>query len=66
MLIVKPFKGRYVSRHRANQVNDMLASSTRPDLTALKKEALEFETIMLQRRQEYMSHKNDDDKFIEA
>lgn len=39
---VKPFKGRYASRKKANRVNDMLLSSQRPDRTALKKEAEEF------------------------
>ncbi|MBO5373741.1 MAG: hypothetical protein J6A75_13630 [Lachnospiraceae bacterium] len=39
---IKPFKGRYASRKKANRINDMLLSTQRPDRTALKKEAEEF------------------------
>ena len=39
---VKPYKGRYLSRKKANEINDMLLSSKIPDRTALKREAEEF------------------------
>ena len=39
---VKPFQGKYVSRIKAKQVNNMLLSTKRPERTALKKEAEEF------------------------
>ena len=47
---VKPFKGKYVSRRRANEVNDMLAVAAKPDRTELKREAQEFIEIIRQRR----------------
>lgn len=50
LMKVKPYKGKYVSRKRANEVNDMLALATRPDRTALEKEAQEFIEIIRKRR----------------
>ena len=47
---VKPFKGRYVNRKKANRVNDFLLSSRKPDHTALKKEADEFIEYIKERR----------------
>lgn len=39
---IKPYKGRYASRKKANYVNDLLLSAKKPDHTALQKEAEEF------------------------
>ena len=47
---IKPYKGKYVSRKKAKEVNDMLALATRPDRTALEKEAQEFIEIIRKRR----------------
>ncbi len=47
---VKPYKGKWVSRSRANQVNDMLCSAQIPDRTELRKQALAFEEVIQQRR----------------
>lgn len=47
---IKPYKGKYVSRKKANEVNDMLALATKPDRTELNKEAREFIEIIRARR----------------
>ena len=47
---IKPYKGKYVSRKKANEVNDMFALATKPDRTALNKEAKEFTEIIRARR----------------
>lgn len=47
---IKPFKGKYVSRKKANEINDMLAVATKPDRTELEKEAQEFIEIIRKRR----------------
>ena len=49
-MTVKPFKGKYASRRKSNEVNDMLALATRPDRTELEKEAKEFIEIIRKRR----------------
>lgn len=50
LLKIKPYKGRYVTRKKANTVNDMFASTPKPDRTALYKEAEEFIEIIRQKR----------------
>lgn len=40
---ISPFKGRWCSRRRANTINDILGSLTKPDRTKLYEEAAEFE-----------------------
>ena len=54
-VIVKPFKGQYATRQQANRINDMFDVAEKPDHTALKKEAKEFEKMMLKRRQKRLS-----------
>lgn len=49
---VKPWKGRYVSRKKAEQINDMLLATQQPDRTALKKEAEEFIEYIKSMREE--------------
>lgn len=50
MLRVKPYKGRWCSRNLANEINDMLQSASKPDRTALKKEAKEVHELLAKRR----------------
>lgn len=50
MLKIKPYKGRYCSRRRANEMRDFLESLPSPDRTALKREADEFRAIVTERR----------------
>ena len=47
---VKPYKGKFVFRKRANRVNDMFLSAVTPDRTKLIQEAKEFEELIKQRR----------------
>ena len=47
---VKPYRGRYVSRKKANYINDLLLSSKKPDHTALKKESEEFIAYIKEKR----------------
>ena len=39
---VRPFRGRYLTRMQAKEINYMLLNAQKPDRTALKKEAEEF------------------------
>lgn len=47
---VKPYKGKFVFRKKANKVNNMFLSSEKPDRTMLIKEAKEFEELIRQKR----------------
>ena len=47
---VKPFRGKFVGRKKANRVNDMFLSASRPDRTALKKESEEFLAYIREKR----------------
>ena len=47
---VKPYRGRYASRKKANFMNDLLLSSKKPDHTALKKESEEFIAYIKEKR----------------
>lgn len=47
---IKPYKGKYASRKKANYVNDLLLSSKKPDHAALKKEAEEFIEYIKEKR----------------
>ena len=47
---VKPYKGKFVFRKRANRVNDMFLSAVTPDRTELIQEAKEFEELIKLRR----------------
>ena len=51
MYRVKPYKGRYCSRRKANLLNDFFNSLPKPDDEKLKKEADEFRKMILQKRQ---------------
>ena len=42
MFRTRPYKGKYLTRGRANRINDALLNSEVPDRTELKKEAKEF------------------------
>lgn len=50
MIRIKPYKGKFVFRGKANKVNDMLLSASAPDRTLLIQEAKEFEELIKQRR----------------
>lgn len=52
---IKPFKGKRCNRSVAKHVNELLNSATAPDRSALRKEASEFESLMLKRRKGSMS-----------
>ena len=52
---IKPFRGKRCSRSVAKHVNGFLNSATAPDRLALRKEASEFENLMLKRRKASMS-----------
>jgi len=47
---VKPWKGKFVFRAKANKINDMLLSAPKPDRTELEKEAQEFIELIKERR----------------
>lgn len=55
VMLVKPWHGKWVSRRRANLINDMFDSCPRPDRTALHKEAQAFKVEMLKLRTETIS-----------
>lgn len=52
---VKPWHGKWLSRSKANKINDMFESAVVPDRTALKREADEFEAYMLAKREKIIS-----------
>lgn len=52
---VKPWHGKWLSRAKANKINDMFESAVVPDQTALDKEADEFEKYMLAKREKIIS-----------
>lgn len=47
---VKPYKGRYASRKKANYIKNFLLSTKKPDHAALKKEADEFIEYIKEKR----------------
>ena len=55
MIKVKPWHGKWCSRREANRMNDFLATLQVPDRTALEKEAKEYESLMLARREKAIS-----------
>lgn len=42
MIKARPFKGRFMTRRKANRINHALLTSERPDRTVIEKEAKEF------------------------
>lgn len=50
LMKIRPFRGKYVSRKKANEINNLLAIATKPDRTELEKEAREFIEIIRKRR----------------
>lgn len=48
---IRPYKGKYLSRHKANYINDILQSAKPTNRAELEKEAKEFEMYMLKVRQ---------------
>ena len=55
---VKPWRGKWVSRGKANRINDMFETCPVPDRTALHKEAELFKKQMLKLRSETISKGN--------
>ena len=47
---IKPYRGKYAGRKKANYVNDILLSAKKPDHTALKQEAEEFIEYIKEKR----------------
>ena len=50
MIKVKPYRGRFMTRNKANKINDALFSAKVPDRTELKKEAEEFINFIKKQR----------------
>ena len=62
---VRPFRGRYLTRRQAKEINDMLLNAQKPDRTALKKEAEEFiEEFKVRRAREEANEENEQVKDI--
>lgn len=51
LMNVKPYKGKYAPRAMADRIRDKLELAQEPDRTVLKKEAKEFELLILKRRE---------------
>ena len=47
---VKPWRGKFVFRGKANRINDMFLSAQKPDRTELEKEANDFIELIKMRR----------------
>lgn len=50
MIRIKPYKGKYCSRRRANLFMDFFESLQKPDRSELNKEAEEFRQLILSRQ----------------
>lgn len=51
----KPWHGKWMSRSKANKINDMFDSTPMPDRTQMHKEAMEFKEQMLKLKTETLS-----------
>lgn len=47
---IRPFRGKFLTRRKANYINDLLQSATITHRSELEKEAKEFEIYMLEKR----------------
>ena len=55
---IRPFKGKYLTRRKANYINDLLQSAKVTNRDELKREAAEFEQYVLEmRRNQHTSSK---------
>lgn len=50
MFRTRPYKGKFLTRGRANRINDELLNAEVPDRTELEKEAAEFIEFIKEKR----------------
>lgn len=50
MIRVKPFKGKFLFKHQAEEINEALLNSEKPERSKLQKEADEFIEFIKRKR----------------